>query len=156
MALIQSLNYHRPTPHAWVIGGMGLDRSIDLAKDLRDLKTVFLVRAINKKEILEALRSGRMYVARGGSSGSFVLDSFTARDAGGGEPKTMGEELVTSGQPAIEIRGHFMEAQESPIKVRLNRDGMVIKTFEEISPLSISYQDEFNAPRKKNYYRVEI
>lgn len=140
----------------WAIGGMGVDRTVDLAKDLRDLKTVFLLRSLDKKEVMESLRSGRMYVVMGDHSGSFVLDSFTVRDPAATVTKVMGEELVTSGSPVIEVRGSFAYGEDTPVKVRLIRDGIVIKNFEEKPPVSVSYQDESRPPRKKYYYRVEM
>lgn len=140
----------------WAIGGMGLDRSIDLAKDLRELNTVFLVRAIDKKEVMDALRSGRMYASQGSNSGSFILDNFTVSEGNGGASRTMGEELTVTGPPTVDIRGHFSYGEDYPVKVRIIRGGVAVKTFEGKSPLSISYQDDSKPPRKKYYYRLEI
>ncbi len=144
------------TNPVWAIGGMGLDRSIDLGKDLRGLKNVFLVRDFSKKEVMDSLRHGRVYVARGRDSGSFVLDSFTVGLPEGNIKKTMGEEIDIKGNPVVEVRGHFSYGEDHTVKVRIIKNGEVIKTFEEKPPIAISYIDESKSPSKKNYYRVEV
>ena len=42
------------------------------------------------------------------------------------------------------------------MKVKLIRDGVVIKTFERMSPFEVDYQDNYFAEGKKIYYRVEV
>lgn len=143
---------HRPV---WAIGGLGLDRSTDMAKDIRELQTVFLVRSLGKKEVLDAMREGRMYVVRGNDKPRFILDYFAVHNSKGAGA-TMGGEVAWDGPATLEIRGHFDGQKDTPVKVRIIRNGVVTKIFETISPISLSYMEESGTPRDFDYYRIEI
>ncbi|MEW6075706.1 MAG: hypothetical protein AB1530_05315 [Candidatus Omnitrophota bacterium] len=149
----------RNTP-VWAIGGLSFDESGSLEEYLKDLRTVLLVRRLSKEEVLGALASGRMYVARGSNSGGFVLDEFSvkATPSNGLQQRTMGETLALKGRTAvIIIKGRFLHGQEFPLKIQLIKDAKVIKTFEAASSFDIEYLDETSRGEgKKSYYRVEF
>ncbi|MDD5566255.1 MAG: hypothetical protein PHG31_05140, partial [Candidatus Omnitrophica bacterium] len=157
--LVSYCKGRRKTP-AWAIGGLSFDESGSLEEYLKDLKTIVLVRRLSKEEVLGALASGRMYVARGSNAGGFVLDEFsvTATPSNELQKQTMGETLVLKGRAAvIIIKGRFLHGQEFPLKIQLIKDAKVIKTFEAASSFDIEYLDEASrGENKKSYYRVEF
>jgi len=137
----------------WVIGALAFEATGDLGESMKDLRNILLVNKLDKGEILKALGEGRMYVARGKDSSQFVLDKFIIRDTATGTDKTMGECIEIKQMPQIEIKGHFLSGHSQPIKIKLIRDGSIIKIFDT---LDISYQDEYGEKGEMVYYRIEI
>jgi hypothetical protein len=144
----------RKTP-VWAIGGLAFDADGDLSKAMENLRTVFLVPALDKTEALNALREGRMYVLNGRNAWQFTLDKFILKDDDG-TVKTMGQEMELAGKPRIEISGHFLNGQNQPIKIKLIKGGGVVKTFETASPFELVYIEEGKLENRKDYYRIEI
>lgn len=140
----------------WAIAGLGFDQSGELTDRMRTLRTVFLVPELDKESVLGALKEGRMYVMRGGRSPEFVLDKFIVSDVSTYAYAAIGEELALEGRPVIEIGGRFLDEWETPVKIKLIRNGEIIKTFEVDSPFELSYQDELERAEAKFYYRLEI
>ncbi len=158
--LIQYCKGLRKKP-VWAIGGLGFDTNGDLNDYIRDLRTVVLTTALDRKGALEALEAGRMYVARGNRSSQFMLDGFVVKDAATGDEATMGQEIVSSQSPVIKVSGHFLSASKDTSKdtvmIKLIKNGRVIKTFEEATPFELSYTDEMKGSGgAKAYYRIEI
>ena len=154
-ALMQYCRRLRKKP-VWAIGGLSFDQGKDLGQNMNDLRTVCLVPELNKVEILRALKDGMMYVVRGSQSSAFILDKFTVEDASRGIKKTMGQLLETGQDPDIVIKGHLLNGQTGTFKIRLIRDGKVIKVFETVSPFDIVYRDEDSAKiGGVSYYRIE-
>ena len=58
--------------------------------------------------------------------------------------------------PQLEIKGHFTDGANSPCKIRLIKNGTIIKTFETASPFDITYEDQDTIKGEKVYYRIEI
>ncbi len=140
----------------WAIAGLSFDQTGDLNEYLKDLRTVLLMRRLGGDEALAALKQGKMYVLRGKSSSQFILDAFTARGILGGIKKTMGDEIKINQGVQLGIKGHFLDGQDKLFKIKLIRNGDIIKIFEVSSPFDISYQDEYaDKDSKKIYYRVE-
>lgn len=139
----------------WAIGGLGFDRLGDLDRSLQDLRTVFLIPKLSKIEVFKALKEGKMYVIRGKDSSWFILDKFIVKDLTSAEAM-MGEEITLEGKPQIEIKGGFLNIESQPLKIKLIKNGGIIKTIETTSPFDISYQDEDNIDGEKKYYRLEI
>jgi hypothetical protein len=153
--LTQYCNGARNAP-VWAIGGLSFDQAGDLGKSMNDLRTVVLVPQLNKPEVLRALKEGRMYVVKGKDAPGFILDAFTAGAVSAGVEKIMGQLLETQEKPQIRIRGSFSNGQIQAFKIRLIRNGKIIKAFETVSPFDIAYQDEDNAKDGKiSYYRIE-
>jgi len=140
----------------WAIGGLSFESAGDLSGYMNNLRTIFLVPKLNKQEVLKALRQGRMYVVRGKDASQFALDKFIITDTVTNNGVTIGEKIFLSDKPKIEIGGHFLNGQRQAFKIKLIRNGSVIKTFEVTSPFEITYQDEYNAKDNGSYYRVEM
>jgi hypothetical protein len=84
------------------------------------------------------------------------LDKFIITDTVTNNGATIGDKIFLSDKPKIEIGGHFLNGQRQAFKIKLIRNGSVIKTFEVTSPFEITYQDEYNAKDSRSYYRVEM
>jgi hypothetical protein len=140
----------------WGIAGLSFYAIGDLNDYLRDIKTICLIPKLDQADVLNALDNGKVYVIRGPRSSQFVLDKFILRDPLNGTEKTMGEELDLKQKPQVEIKGHFTDLVGSPCKIRLIKNGTIIKTFETASPFDITYEDKDTAKGEKVYYRIEI
>ncbi len=159
----------------WAIAGLSFDSTGNLSGYMKELRTVLLMRGFTKQKALEALKKGRMYAMIGARSSEFVLDKFIIKDILNGAEKTMGEEIESEEKPQLQISGHFLNpvrnnigvvgnseisngvnGQNKPLKIRLIKNGVIIKTFEATSPFDISYEDENNEKDAKFYYRLEI
>ena len=153
--LLQYCQGKRKSP-IWAIAGLSYDQTGELSNRIKALRTVFLVPELNKVAILEALKKGRMYAVRGNKSSQFILDKFIVSDSLSGAYAIMGEEIKLEGKPVIGISGHFLKERAKSVKIKLIRNGEIIKTFEVDSPFELSYQDEFERVGAKHYYRLEI
>jgi len=140
----------------WALAGLSFDSIGNLRDHLKAVRTVLLVRQLNKTESLRALREGRMYALAGRLSGQFILDNFMVRDQARNVAKTMGEELTIQEKPLIEISGRFLGGQDEILNIKLIRSGSVIQAFEVRSPFHIFYTDDIDNKPGCRYYRVEI
>jgi len=122
----------------WTIGGMAFDHG-DLNFLMRDVRTVILAPHLDKAEVLNALKQGRMYVLL--ADMSLILDKF---------------EVNLVNKPAIEISGHFADGRKDIVQINLIRNGTIVKTFEAAAPFNIKYDDNYFEKGKKTYYRLEI
>ncbi|MCX5708992.1 MAG: hypothetical protein NTY14_08530, partial [Candidatus Omnitrophica bacterium] len=140
----------------WALGALSFDSIGNLEDYLKDLRTVLLVAVFNEEECLKAIKGGRMYTALGKNSSRLVLSNFSVADPNSKGEKVMGEQLNTREIPQIKIGIDFLNGQGQLFKIKLIRNGEVIKTFEAPAPLNITYLDE-QAPVNGNfYYRLEI
>jgi hypothetical protein len=140
----------------WAIGTLDYEKSGSLQEYMADLRTVLLVRSIDAASALEAMRDGRMYVARGSRSADFRLDSFSVGGASGGPSAVMGGLVRLDGTARVEIRGGFIRDDRSPVKVLLIRDGKPFRVFEERSRFDIKFDDDKLEGAGRHYYRVEM
>jgi len=120
--------------------------------------TIFLVKNRTKKEILEALRKGRIYAHLGSiSSPRLILENFSVTDSGTSLKAIMGEEISLKGFPRIDIRISTSGLEQgNSVSVRLIRSGKLLKTFSGKTPLDIFFKDEYREPKKKVYYRLDV
>jgi hypothetical protein len=140
----------------WAIGALGFDSSGELKDSLKLLRTVVLLPVVSEQECLKAIKNGRMFTVLGKNSGQLNLSKFSVVDIHSGAEKTMGEELRTSQTPRIMIKADFLNGQQYSFKIKLIRNGEVIKVFEAPAPLDIAYSDEKAPAAGSFYYRLEI
>lgn len=154
--LMQYLEGKREKP-VWAIGSLGFDYYGDLKTSCADLRNILLAKTLEKKDILDALRSGRVYVIRGNDSSDFILDKFVISNSSNSDNKQMGETLwLDKDKPIIKIGGYSKSAKEKEIKIKLIKNAEVVKTFDQISPFNIQYRDVDFIKGSKAYYRLEI
>jgi hypothetical protein len=140
----------------WAIGGLSFEGNRDLGLTIKDLRTVLLVPKLGKKEALDAMRSGSMYVARGGRSADFSLKKFSVSDLETGKEATSGGEVSVFNKPAIKISGAFNNGDVKTCTIRIIRDGVLMDSFEEDTPFDISYDGKKLSGSTLSYYRIEI
>jgi hypothetical protein len=120
--------------------------------------TIFLVKDKTKKDILDALREGRMYAYCGDVAlPRLVLEDFSITDSDNSQEGVMGEEIYLKSYPIITIHVSTIGLEKgNSLTIRLVRSGRLIQSFTGETPLSIYYQDEFFEPGRKIYYRLDI
>jgi hypothetical protein len=60
------------------------------------------------------------------------------------------------GNPVIRMSITADKAVPTAVKVRLIRSGELVKTFEGPLPLKIEYEDAYEKPGEKIYYRMDM
>lgn len=155
--LLEYCSKKRKKP-VWVIGEVdygGHEFPID------ETQTIFLLKEKNNEEVLNALRTGKMYAAMG-SANALSLNSFVVEDVDSGKLAFMGDEITITGRPRIRIvvttddSHKSSEYEERGFNIDLIRNGTVIKTFEADGPIDIAYDDDYYNPNEKIYYRLAI
>jgi hypothetical protein len=141
----------------WAVGALDYETSGSLNENLGILRTVLLVKELNKAGVLDALKKGRMYVAKDANAARFRLENFTVGESSG-PSATMGQEIMLTGQPRVNIKGSYIgeETKRTPLKVLLLKDGVELALFEVEAPFDITYDDKAAASSGKHYYRAEV
>lgn len=142
----------------WGISTADFHEEGHAGEKLGNFPTVFLVKEKSKKNILDALKKGRMYASRGDVDlPRLKLREFYISDSKSSQRGVMGEEIQIVGTPEIHILLSTDEPGEvNPLKVRLIRDGKLLKEFSGETPLKINFLDEFTKPGRKVYYRLDV
>ncbi len=140
----------------WAIGVLSFDSTGKLEEYLKVIQTVLLLPVLNQQEALKAIASGKMYASQGRNPAQFVLSRFSVANESTGVEKIMGEQLEIRGIPIVKIKADFLNGQPQPFKIKLIRNGKVIKMFESFSSGEITYVDEQSPEAGIFYYRLEI
>ena len=154
--LIEYCSGHRENP-VWGISSADFHREGGAGEKLGNYPTFFLVRSKTKKDILDALKKGRMCACRGDAdSPRLILEDFSISDSKNSQKVVMGEKIFSKGYPSINIRISTTDSEKgNSITVRLIRSGNLLETFSAETPLSINFEDDFFEPGKKIYYRLD-
>ncbi len=141
----------------WGISSADFHKEGWAGEKLGNFPTYFLVKSKTKKDILDALKKGRMYACRTDvDSSRLVLENFSVSDSETSEKGVMGEEIFSEGYPIIKARISTTNPEEGiSITVRLIRSGELLKTFSAETPFSINLKDDCLEPGKKIYYRLD-
>jgi hypothetical protein len=126
------------------------------AEAIDHVKNIFLVKEINKKAILEALKKGRLYVVTPARGGELKLDEFSLTDSEGGKSATMGQELVASGKVTVNISLSANTRDLSKADIKLIKNGKLLKIYQENLPFKLSFIDEEPQGTAKSYYRLDV
>lgn len=154
--LIEYCSGRRANP-VWGISSADFHREGGAGEKLGNYPTFFLAKSKTKKDILDALKKGRMYACRGDAdSPRLILEDFSISDSESSQKVVMGEEIFSKGYPRINIRISTTDSEEgNSLIVRLIRSGNLLETFSAETPLSINFIDDFFEPGKKIYYRLD-
>ncbi|MCZ2844963.1 MAG: hypothetical protein O2U61_00445 [Candidatus Bathyarchaeota archaeon] len=155
-ALIEYCSGQRGNP-VWGISSADFHKEGGAGEKLGNFPTFFLVKSKTKKDILDALKKGRMYACRGDvDSPRLILEDFSISDSKTSQKVVMGEEIFSEGYPSINIRISTTDSEKgNSITVRLIRSGNLLETFSAETSLSINFEDDFFEPGKKVYYRLD-
>ena len=140
----------------WGISTADFHKEGEAGEKLGNFPTVFFVHRRTKKEILEALKNGKMYACRGSYPQIAKLDEFSVCSSKGEIKGISGDEVVLKGNPRLKISLSAAEPTKNRVTVRLIRSGEVIGRFEGDLPLEINFEDEFHKQGKKVYYRMDV
>lgn len=157
--LKEYINGKRKKP-VWAIGELDYKEGDWMG----ETQTVFLVdkNNNNKANILDALKNGRMYAVYGMSP---ILETFQIWDDKKGEWVDMGGEAAVDNKIRLKIKVSLPELEKKAMKLKIIREGEVIKEIDLMEGINIEWEDEsiiktfgdkhFNAG-KKTYYRIDI
>ncbi len=143
----------------WGIATSDFHKEGGAGEQLGNFQTVLWLTERSAHAVLEALRSGRMYAARGRFPRVPRLDEFSvSADRPDVAPRTIsGQEVTLSGRPRIRIAvsaGSPGAGKEA--RLRLIRSGTVIHTARGLLPLQVDFTDIDAPPGKKIYYRMDL
>ncbi|MEA3416898.1 MAG: hypothetical protein U9R02_12210 [Thermodesulfobacteriota bacterium] len=154
-ALIAYCEGRRNRP-VWGISTADFHKEGDAGEKLGNFPTILLLQEKTKKNVLKALRDGKMYACRGGYLHFVRLDEFSVCSFDGKNKGISGDEISLKESPRIRISLSAAEASERKVKVRLIRSGTVIQTFQGKLPIEFYYEDKYFVPGKKIYYRLDM
>lgn len=142
------------TQPIWAIGESDYNGFPDGIRDMDGILNMILARRPERSEILQALKSGSLYVITPAShTERIMLDEFSVSDEASGNAAGMGQTLPVSGLPLIRLRAHLSEDADRNLEILLIRDQQVIAQWKETLPFDIRFQDR-NAKQGKSYYRI--
>jgi len=140
----------------WGIATADFHKDGESGQKLGDFPTVFLVPRKTKADILEALKTGRMYASQTSYPQQILLKEFSVSADGANDKATLGGETFLSRHPKIHISLAFKIPADNQVKVRLIRSGELIETFTGKLPMKIDYEDKYSRPGEKIYYRMDV
>jgi len=141
---------------AWGIATAHYHKENEAGEQLGNFQTGFFVEKLSRKDVLEALRTGKTYAYRGRYPQFARLDEFSVSPADGGRRAISGEQIALKGNPVIRIRISGDAGSTAPVRVRLIRSGELVKVFEGPLPLEVSYEDEYFRPGERAFYRIDM
>jgi hypothetical protein len=144
------------THPAWGIATGDYHKEGEAGEKLGNFQTGFFVERLTRKDILEALKTGRVYAYRGHYPRYARLDEFSVSSKDDDSRAISGGQVVLKGNPVIRIRIAADEETKEQVIVRLIRAGAVVKVFEGALPLEITYEDEYFNPGEKTFYRIDM
>lgn len=147
--LKQYLNGQRRRP-VWAIGELDFNPSTWMG----ETQTVFLVDRNNRQEILKAMREGRMYAVSGDPKP--VLDAFQVWDDKNNAWVEMGGTAAVGNNVRLRIHVRLPEAKKKNMKLKLIREGAVIKEIDLDMELETELTDDGPEKGRKTYYRIDI
>jgi len=141
---------------AWGIATAHYHREGEAGEQLGNFQTGFFVEKLSRKDVLEALRTGKTYAYRGSYPTYARLDEFSVSSKDGGTRAISGEQIALKGNPVIRIRISGDADSAGPVRVRLIRSGELVKVFEGPLPLEVTYEDEHFRPGERAFYRMDM
>ena len=140
----------------WGIATADFHKEKGSGEKLGNFPTVFLVRKKTKKEILFAMKEGRMYACRGKYPQRMILNDFSVCSCACEVKSYSGEEIILTGTPKIQIALSLNKPSRKKVIVRLIRSGKRIETFMGPLPMKIDYEDRHLPKGQKGYYRIDV
>jgi len=133
----------------WGIATSDYHREGESGEKLGNYQTVFLLREFTKTDVMDAMRSGRMYASRGNFPHVPKLLEFSVSSPDGGSTAISGQEILLTDKPAVRVSMSLEGKASGPVKVRVIRSGQVIKYVESPLPITLYFQDDFFQPGKR-------
>ncbi|MBT3434570.1 MAG: PHP domain-containing protein [Nitrospinaceae bacterium] len=155
--LVGYLKGVRPKP-IWGYGGIDFHSENELRgkKRVNDIENVFYMESLSNDAFYRALVNGRFYVSRGYTPARLQMDYFSLTSAKGQNSETYGGGLRFKGPPQISFQVSTRNGTAEKVKAQLIRMGLVIHTFEGVTPLKIDFVDRNPIDHKRFYYRLDV
>lgn len=141
---------------AWAIATSDFHEDGAAGEVLGNFVTVCLVKNKSAKELLSAMKDGRMYACRGKYPERIVLKDFSICGRKCDSKATMGQEITLSEHPIIHLSLTTTTPDKRPVHIRLIRSGEIIRELNATLPYSADYQDKYLRPDSKVFYRVDV
>jgi len=155
-ALLEYCRGERDIP-AWGISTADYHEEGLGGEKLGNFPTVFLVREKTGKEVLQALKQGRMYACRTGENFQrFELNDFSISDSNTNNRLSMGETIELKDKPEIRLSVSSSDQSAHNVDVRVIRSGELIKTISKTTPFVVDFKDDYFNPGELIYYRLDI
>ncbi len=152
--LMEYLDGHREKP-VWGFGSNDYLCENQNGDSLGSVRTIFLVRETNNDAVLEAMQKGRMYAVRQTDANRLSLDEFVVKDQKAGNQVTMGEELVSTDFPAINMKLRSVQGGNKTAHIQIIRNGALVKEETVSLPYELTWRDVGIDRVKPVYYRVK-
>ena len=152
--LMEYLNGNREQP-VWGFGSNDYLCENQNGDSLGSTRTIFLVRENNNDSVLDAMKKGRMYAVRQADANRLSLDEFVVKDQKAGNQVTMGEELVATDFPAINLKLRSVQGGNKTAQIQIIRNGAPVKEETVSLPYELTWRDVGIDRIKPVYYRVK-
>ncbi len=151
--LMEYLNGNREQP-VWGFGSNDFLCENQEGDSLGSVRTIFLVRERNNDTVLDAMKKGRMYAVRQADANRLSLDEFVVGDQKAGNQVTMGEELVATDFPAINLKLRSVKGGNKTAQIQIIRNGVLVKEETVSLPSELTWRDVGIDRKEPVYYRV--
>jgi len=152
--LMEYLNGSRDYP-VWGLGGNDYLCENQKGDRLGSIRTIFLVQERNRNAVLDAMKKGRMYAVRQSDANRLSLDQFVVEDQKAGNQVTMGQELVATDFPTVNMKLRSVQGENKTAQIQIIRNGALVKEETVSLPYDLAWRD-VNVDRKEPvYYRVK-
>jgi hypothetical protein len=151
--LMEYLNGNREQP-VWGFGGNDYLCENQKGDNLGSVRTIFLVRERNNDTVLDAMKKGRMYAVRQADENRLSLDEFVVEDQKAGNQVTMGQELVATDFPTINLKLRSVQGGNKTAQIQIIRNGALVKEETVSLPSELTWRDVGIDRKEPVYYRV--
>jgi hypothetical protein len=152
--LIEYLNGNRERP-VWGFGSNDYLCENQNGDNLGSVRTIFLVRESSNDTVLDAMQKGRMYAVRQTDANRLSLDEFVVKDQKSGNQVTMGQELVTTDFPTVNMKLRSVQGGTKTAQIQIIRNGALVKEETVSLPYDLSWRDVGIDRIKPIYYRIK-
>ena len=151
--LMQYLNKKREQP-VWGFGGNDYLCENQKGDSLGSVRTIFLVRETTHDTVLDAMKKGRMYAVRQADANRLSLDEFVVEDQKAGNQVTMGQELVATDFPTVNLKLRSVQGGNKTAHIQIIRNGALVKEETVSLPSELTWRDVGVDRKEPVYYRV--
>ena len=152
--LMEYLDGNRDRP-VWGFGGNDYLCENQNGDSLGSVRTIFLVHDSNNDTVLDAMQKGRMYAVRQTNANRLSLDEFVIKDQKAGNKVTMGQELVATDFPTVNMKLRSVQGETKTAQIQIIRNGALVKEETVSLPYDLTWRDVGIDRIKPVYYRVK-
>jgi hypothetical protein len=152
--LMEYQNGNRKRP-VWGFGSNDYLCENQNGDNLGSVRTIFLVRESSNDTVLDAMRKGRMYAVRQTDANRLSLDEFVVKDQKSGNQVTIGQELVATDFPTVNMKLRSVQGGTKTAQIEIIRNGALVKEETVSLPYDLTWRDLGIDRIKPVYYRIK-